>query len=95
MDAMTIAAAIKALGATAGAFLALIFQPPKSVRDFVLRSIFSTLSGFLFADPVRSQYLKWPDEWQMWLASAALVALGSWWVFGAAIRIVKKWTPPT
>lgn len=85
---------IKALGSTGGAFLALVFQPPKTVRDFTIRSLFAFFSGLLFSDPVRTEYLHWPDTWQMWLASSALVALASWWIWGAVVRVVNKWTPP-
>lgn len=77
MDELT-AAGIKALGSLGGAFLALVFQPPTTTRDFVIRSLFAFVSGLLFADPVRTEYLKWPETWQMWLASSGLVALVSW-----------------
>ncbi len=92
MDELT-AAAIKALGSAGGSILALVFQPPTTTRDFVIRSVFSFLSGLLFADPVRQEYLKWADTWQMLLASAGLVSLVSWWVFGAATRIIGAWKP--
>jgi hypothetical protein len=84
---------IKALGAAGGSFLALVFQPPSTTREFLIRAAFSFMSGLLFGDPVRDQYLHWPDNWRMWLAATALVALISWWVFGAAVRIVSKWSP--
>lgn len=84
---------IKALGSFGGAVLALVFQPPATTRDFAIRSVFAFVSGLLFADPVRTEYLKWPETWQMWLASAGLVALASWWVFGAATRIIGTWKP--
>lgn len=88
-----IVAAIKALGAVGGSFLALVFQPPVTMREAFLRAVFSVFSGFLFGDPVRVQYLRWPETWQMWVASCAGVALISWWVFGAVLRLIRSWTP--
>lgn len=84
---------IKALGAAGGSFLALVFQPPTTMRDFLIRTGFSFLSGVLFGDPMRTQYLHWPEDWRMWLAASALVSLVSWWVFGAAVRIIGSWKP--
>lgn len=92
MDELT-ATAIKALGSMGGAILALVFQPPTTVRDFAIRSVFAFLCGVFFGDPVRQQYLHWPETWQMWVASSALVALASWWLFGAAVRVVGIWKP--
>lgn len=86
--------AVKALGSLGGAVLALVFQPPKDTRDFIIRSVFAFLCGVLFGDPVRQQYLNWPETWQMWVASAAIVALGSWWAWGAAIRIIGAYKGP-
>ncbi len=92
MDELT-AAVIKGLGAVSGSVLALIFQPPKTTNDFKVRAAFSVVSGMIFADPIRQQYLHWPETWQMWLASTALVSLASWWVMGAAIRVLGAWKP--
>lgn len=92
MDDLT-AAMIKGLGSISGSVLALIFQPPKNNNDFVVRAAFSVVSGMIFADPIRLQYLHWPESWQMWLASGALVSLASWWVMGAAIRVLGAWKP--
>lgn len=92
MDDIT-AMIVRALGATGGAFLALVFQPPTSIRDFAIRGAFSFFSGALFGEPMRDQYLHWPASWQMVLASSALVALGSWWIWGAVVRVVNAWKP--
>lgn len=87
------AIAIKALGSLGGAILALVFQPPTTTRDFVIRSVFAFLSGLLFGDPVRSEYLHWPDTVQHVIGAHAVVALVSWWAFGAATRIIGAWKP--
>ena len=85
---------IKALGSGLGAFLALVFQPPATTRELLIRSAFSFACGMIFGDPLREQYLKWPERWEYWLASAALVALVSWAVYGAAIRIIGAYKGP-
>jgi len=87
------AIAIKAMGAAGGAFLALVFQPPTTTRDFVIRSVFSLFSGLLFGDPIRSEYLHWPESLQHIVGAHAVVALASWWVFGAATRVIGAWKP--
>jgi len=92
MDELS-AALIKALGSVGGSILALVFQPPTTTRDFIIRSVFSLLSGLLFGDPVRTEYLHWPESVQHVVGAHALVALVSWWAFGAATRIIGAWKP--
>lgn len=94
MDWAIVAAGIKAIGAAMGAFLALVFQPPPTIRDLAIRSAFSFAAGMIFGDPLREQYLKWPDRWEYWLASAALVAMLAWAVYGTAIRLIGAWKGP-
>ncbi len=90
-EALTIAA--KVVGATSGAFLALVFQPPKTLPEFITRGMFSIVSGIAFSSPVR-EYLKWMPTFETELASGALTALLSWWIMGAIVRIVGTWKPP-
>ena len=90
MTAEIIAALIKAGGAVIGAFLALIFQPPKTLAEFWTRSAFSVVSGAVFGERMRD-WLKWPMEIETGLASAALTALLSWWMMGAAVRVIGAW----
>lgn len=87
------AIAIKALGSFGGAVLALVFQPPTTTRDFIIRSVFAFLSGLLFGDPIRSEYLHWPDTVQHVVGAHAVVALASWWIWGAAVRVAGVWKP--
>lgn len=87
------ALAIKAAGSIAGSVLALVFQPPKRMADFTTRGIFSLVCGVLFAD-VTHDYLKWVASWQMDLAAAALTSMLSWFIMGAVVRIIARWTPP-
>lgn len=84
--------AIKVAGALSGTIMALVFQPPKTKPEFFTRSVFSMLSGLLFSEPARDM-LKWSDTWEHRFAAVALVALSSWWVWGAAVRIIGNWKP--
>lgn len=93
LDGVTQVLAIDLLGALAGALLALLFLPPKNRFEFRRRFLLSLLSGVIFADPART-YLGWEPIWQKHLAASAGVAMLSWFLVGAAIRIINRWTPP-
>lgn len=84
---------VKALGALGGTIVALVFQPPKSVNEFYGRSAVSIVSGLLFGDALRENWLKWPDTFGSNLAAFGVVSLTSWWVLAMAVRISKKYTP--
>lgn len=91
--ALVISLVLKALGSLSGAVMALVFQPPKTLAEFVTRAVFSILCGLLFGDIVRDHFA-WLETWQMVMAAAALTSLLSWFIMGAATRIISKWTPP-
>lgn len=84
---------LKIAGSLAGAVLALVFQPPKKLSEFVTRAVFSIMSGMLFGEAIHD-YLKWGATWQMELAASALTAMLSWFVMGAVVRVVGRWMPP-
>ncbi len=90
---MTGILAIELLGAIAGAAVALLFLPPKSRTEFIRRFSVSIICGMIFADPVRARLGQEP-VWQNYLATSAGVALLSWVIIGAAIRVIGRWTPP-
>lgn len=84
--------ALKFIGSASGSVLALVFLPPKSLAEFVSRTVFSLISGVVFADPAR-EYIGWADTWQMQIAAATAVALLSWFVMGAVVRVISMWKP--
>ncbi len=88
--AVTTTLALKFLGAFAGAVIALVFLPPKTRNEFFRRAGISLLTGLIFGDAVHD-YLKWAPSWQMELAASALTAMMSWFVIGAAVRIIGSW----
>lgn len=83
----------KFAGSFLGAAMALIFLPPKTRTEFVRRFVLALLLGLIFAEAARN-YLGWPDTIEMQVASGAGVAMLSWFVFGAVVRIIGKWNPP-
>lgn len=88
----TTAILLRVISSLAGAVLGLIFLAPKTVAEFWTRLVFSTLAGLLFGGGLR-EWLKWPDHLEMVVGSSALVALLSWFVMGAVVRIIKVWKP--
>lgn len=93
MDPIATVLLLKIAGALAGAILALVFQPPKRMSEFVTRAVFSIMSGVLFGEGVHA-FLKWGETWQMDLAAAALTSMLSWFVMAALVRVIGKWNPP-
>lgn len=83
---------IKLLGSLAGAVLALVFLPPKTRGEFIRRFSLSLIAGLLFGDGVHD-YFKWGDTWRMDMAAAAVTSMLSWFVIGAALRIIGSWKP--
>jgi hypothetical protein len=81
---------IKFLGSFAGAILALVFIPPKTLSGFFRRSAASLITGPIFC-PVTHAQMGWADTWEYWLASAALTAFISWWLLGIVVTVAKKW----
>lgn len=86
--------AIKAAGAASGSALALVFQPPKNKRDFVVRVVFSFGVGLLLGQTIHDEYLHWAQTWETMVAAATITSMASWWVMGAAVRIIGAWKPP-
>jgi len=72
--------------------LALLFQPPKTINEGKRRAAISLLAGLTTGDMLRQLY-NLPPNFEMWMACAAIIAAGSWWVIGAAIRILGAWKP--
>lgn len=81
---------IRLIGSFVGAFLALIWQPPKTLNEFWTRGIFSVISGALWGDRLR-EWAHWPKEIEPSIAAAALTALLSWWAMAMAVRIIGSW----
>lgn len=87
------ALASRILGAILGAFLALVFLIPKSRRELIARGTFSVIVGFLAGPPIRVYYLHWDSDPQYRMAAASGVAMLSWFVMEAAVRILRVWMP--
>lgn len=79
----------KLLGGFAGAILALIFIPPKTLAGFFRRSLASLIAGPIFS-PVTHAQMGWADTSEMWVAAAALTSFISWWMLGVVVSAAKK-----
>lgn len=79
--------AAKAISSFGGSVLALIFQPPRTMREFWQRLIFSAGCGFAFGDTVRTEYLHWPESDPNVYASIVGVAAISWFVAPLALKL--------
>ena len=73
--------------------MALVFLPPATKTEFMRRFSLSVIAGMLWGDLAR-EYFRWPDTWQMYLASSAIIAMLGWFGVGTAIRLVSMWKPP-
>lgn len=78
----------KILGAGAGNFIALVFIPPKTLREFASRVTVALIIGVIFAHPVR-EYLGWSNDGEHLVASSAAAAFISWWVLGVIVRALN------
>jgi hypothetical protein len=88
-----LSAAMKAASAVGGAALALLFKPPKTWIEFWRRLLFSAGAGFVFGEPFRTEYLKWPDTMANVSAAGVVVAFAAWfvvpWVVQALHAVIK------
>lgn len=95
MDELWTMIAAKVTGSVGGAMLALLFQPPKTINEGKRRAAISLLAGLTTGELLR-QFYNLPPNFEMWMASAAIISAGSWWVIGAAIRVIAAlggWKP--
>jgi len=92
MDDLWTMIAAKVTGSVGGAMLALLFQPPKTINEGKRRAAISLLAGLTTGELLR-QFYNLPPNFEMWMASAAIVSAGSWWIIGAAIRVLGAWKP--
>lgn len=79
---------LKAIGAIAGTFVALVFLPPRRWKEFLARAMVGPVVGIISAPHVRD-YLGWPATEESIVSSAALGAFISWWGLGAILRVVR------
>lgn len=84
---------IRAIGAVCGAVLALVYDPPRTLRQTINRFVFSVLSGFIFAF-IAIERFGWGGGPRYQLAAATFVAAVSWLLAGVVTKILKatdKW----
>jgi hypothetical protein len=88
--------AAKALGATAGAGISLIYLLPKSRREAASRFMTGLSCGLIFGGPTgiwlttRLGIGGQLSGVEVMLAGAAAASLSSWWVLGALARVAER-----
>lgn len=89
-DDPSLAAALAArfVGAIAGAFLALVFIQPRTMREFTSRAGASVVAGVIFTHPLRA-YLGWERDLESILAAACIAGFACWWVMGLVVRALN------
>ena len=82
----------KLTGGALGTVLSFIRMPPIGRRDAASRATVAMISAGVGAQQVQVRFGFSPDFDGLMVAGACC-AFASWWVLGAAIRIIDKWTP--
>lgn len=84
---------IKSAGSLAGAVVALVFVPPRTIRGFFRRSTAALICGAAFAPYVQDK-AGFSTDGEGLFAAACLAAFVSWWVAGAIKRAAEAWQSP-
>lgn len=77
------------LGVLAGAFLSLVFSPPRSRAGALRRTAAAIVGGFVFG-PIALVYLEWEPTSENIIASSCLSAFMAWKGMGAVKRMTEK-----
>jgi hypothetical protein len=80
---------VKLLGVLGGAFLALVFIPPRTIRGFLRRSLSAVVFGSLFGHLVLVK-LEWPATDENIMAAYATASFTSWWLMGALKKAASQ-----
>ena len=80
----------KVAGVLAGAVLALVFVPPKTIHGFFQRLTIALVVGAVGSETLRVNYLGWPDSWDNIIAAHAITAFSSWWILGILKGIPER-----
>lgn len=81
---------IKAIGASIGSALALVFTPPRTWSGFIRRVVAGLGCGIVFA-PYARDWAAFSKDWEGLLGSATLMAFVSWSAMSALTRLVRAW----
>lgn len=79
----------KIIGVLSGAFLALVFIPPRTVSGFFRRASAAVVAGLTLGTPARL-YLGWDADVESIIAAFCIAAFCSWWAMGSIKRISEK-----
>jgi hypothetical protein len=77
------------IGIFSGAFLALVFLPPRTVSGFIRRTLAALVFGWIFG-PIVMDYLDWQASEERTAAAFAIAAFASWGIMGNLKKISEK-----
>lgn len=80
----------KLLGVASGAFLALVFDPPRSRMGFARRTAAALVAGYIFGHIVLT-FLEWPETYENVVAAFCTSAFVSWAAMGRIKRFIENY----
>lgn len=94
MDPHAVGAALiaKLSGGALGTVLSFLRMPPRGRRDAASRATVAMISAGIGAQQVQVR-LGFSADFDGLMVAGAVCAFASWWVLGAAIRVIERWTP--
>lgn len=82
----------KMIGIMAGAFLSLVFVPPRTIGGFARRTAAAIVFGYMFGGVAEVFLIRWTEmvaSEETKIAAYSLTAFLSWTGMGAATKIAK------
>lgn len=80
----------KILGVCSGAFLALVFDPPRSRSGFVRRTTAALVAGYVFGHLVLA-FMGWAETYDNVVAAFCISAFVSWAAMGRIKRFIESY----
>lgn len=84
----------KLLGVASGAFLALVFDPPRSRMGFARRTAAAIVAGYIFGHVVLT-FMEWPETYENVVAAFCTSAFLSWAAMGRVKKLVESYRKET
>ena len=87
----------RALGASAGVAISLVYMLPSGRREAICRMLTGMISGLIFGGPAgvwlasRAGIAAHLSSSETMLSGAAAVSLVSWWGLGLVERMARRW----
>lgn len=82
--------AAKIIGVLSGAFLALVFDPPRSRLSFARRAGAAIVAGYIFGH-LALAFMGWAETFENMMAAWCLAAFGSWSGIGRIKGLIETY----